>query len=173
MLQPRLRAFQLPTSRGRSSLMGRIVALISLLAIFGFWTVPASASTVGQDLGFDHQVVVIGTGGVRWADMDQTPAIQKFASVSAIGSLVVRNVRSSTCPADGWLAFSAGRRAGALCGERLRPCTLELGGKSAAIVLDDADIAAVVPQLMDAGIMNNGQACVAQTRVLASRQRYD
>ena len=68
---------------------------------------------------------------------------------------------------------AAGRRIGALCGERLRPCTLELGGKSAAIVLDDADLAAVVPQLMDAGIMNNGQACVAQTRILASRTRYD
>ncbi len=68
---------------------------------------------------------------------------------------------------------AAGMKIAAACGERLRPCTLELGGKSAAIVLDDADIATVVPQLMDAGVMNNGQACVAQTRILASRKRYD
>lgn len=68
---------------------------------------------------------------------------------------------------------AAGKRIGALCGELLRPCTLELGGKSAAIVLDDADLDAVVPGLMDAGILNNGQACVAQTRILASRTRYD
>ena len=68
---------------------------------------------------------------------------------------------------------AAGRKIAAACGELLRPVTLELGGKSAAIVLDDADLAAVVPQLLDAGIMNNGQACVAQTRILASRDNYD
>ncbi len=68
---------------------------------------------------------------------------------------------------------AAGMKIGAACGELLRPCTLELGGKSAAIVLDDADIATVVPQLLDAGVLNNGQACVAQTRILASRSNYE
>jgi len=67
---------------------------------------------------------------------------------------------------------AAGMKIGAACGALLRPVTLELGGKSAAIILDDADVAAVVPQLMDAGLMNNGQACVAQTRILASREKY-
>ena len=68
---------------------------------------------------------------------------------------------------------AAGKRIAALCGERLRPCTLELGGKSAAIVLDDADLAQTVQGIIDGGILNNGQACVAQTRILASRSRYD
>ena len=68
---------------------------------------------------------------------------------------------------------AAGRRIGALCGERLRPCTLELGGKSAAIILDDADLSTTIPGLVPNGVMNNGQACVAQTRILASRERYD
>jgi betaine-aldehyde dehydrogenase len=68
---------------------------------------------------------------------------------------------------------AAGRKIGALCGERLKRCTLELGGKSAAIILDDADLATSIPELYGSGIMNNGQACVAQTRVLASRARYD
>ena len=67
---------------------------------------------------------------------------------------------------------AAGMKIGAACGALLRPVTLELGGKSAAIVLDDADLATVVPNLLDAGIMNNGQACVATTRILASRARY-
>jgi len=67
---------------------------------------------------------------------------------------------------------AAGRRIAALCGERLRRYTLELGGKSAAIFLDDADVAASVPALMPAAIMNNGQACIAQTRILAPRGRY-
>jgi betaine-aldehyde dehydrogenase len=67
---------------------------------------------------------------------------------------------------------AAGKRIAALCGEQLKRVTLELGGKSAAIILDDADVADVVPNLIGASLMNNGQACVAQTRILASRDRY-
>jgi betaine-aldehyde dehydrogenase len=67
---------------------------------------------------------------------------------------------------------AAGRRVGALCGERLRPVTLELGGKSAAILLDDVDVEKCIPELLPFAIMNNGQACVAQTRILAPRKRY-
>ncbi|MEY2417454.1 MAG: aldehyde dehydrogenase, partial [Actinomycetota bacterium] len=68
---------------------------------------------------------------------------------------------------------AAGRRIATLCGERLRRVTLELGGKSAAIILDDADVATTIAGLVPAGMMNNGQACVAQTRILASRNKYD
>ncbi len=67
---------------------------------------------------------------------------------------------------------AAGRRIGALCGEQLKRVTLELGGKSAAIILDDADLSTTIGGLLPAMIMNNGQACVAQTRILASRRRY-
>ncbi|HWE65031.1 MAG TPA: aldehyde dehydrogenase [Acidimicrobiales bacterium] len=66
-----------------------------------------------------------------------------------------------------------GKRIGGLCGERLKRCTLELGGKSAAIILDDADLATTIPTLLPNAIMNNGQACIAQTRILAPRGRYD
>ena len=68
---------------------------------------------------------------------------------------------------------AAGRKIGAICGEQLKRCTLELGGKSAAILLDDVDIEGVADELLSAGIMNNGQACVAQTRILAPQSRYD
>lgn len=67
---------------------------------------------------------------------------------------------------------AAGRRIGAICGEQLKRVTLELGGKSAAIILDDADLDATLPTLMPFALMNNGQACVAQTRILAPRSRY-
>jgi len=67
---------------------------------------------------------------------------------------------------------AAGRRIAGICGEQLKRVTLELGGKSAAIILDDADVATAVSGLLPAAIMNNGQACVAQTRILASRARY-
>jgi betaine-aldehyde dehydrogenase len=69
---------------------------------------------------------------------------------------------------------AAGRKIGAICGEQLKRCTLELGGKSAAIILDDADLSTVIPELVpNYSMMNNGQACVAQTRVLVPRSRYD
>jgi aldehyde dehydrogenase (NAD+) len=67
---------------------------------------------------------------------------------------------------------AAGRRIAAICGERLKRCSLELGGKSAAIICDDADLAATMEGLKMASLMNNGQACAAQTRILAPRGRY-
>lgn len=68
---------------------------------------------------------------------------------------------------------AAGRKIGAVCGEQLKRVTLELGGKSAAIILDDADLASTVEGFKLASLMNNGEACAAQTRILASRRRYD
>ncbi|GGR15136.1 hypothetical protein GCM10010282_04250 [Streptomyces roseolus] len=51
--------------------------------------------------------------------------------------------------------------------------TLELGGKSAAVILPDADVATAVAGIVPAAWMNNGQACVAQTRILAPGSRYE
>src|SRR6202046_4487416 len=68
---------------------------------------------------------------------------------------------------------AVGRRIATLCGEHLKRVSLELGGKSAAIILDDADIDKTVKSLKSASLMNNGQACVAQTRILVSERRHD
>jgi aldehyde dehydrogenase (NAD+) len=70
---------------------------------------------------------------------------------------------------------AAGRRIAETCGRLLRPVTLELGGKSAAIVLDDADLdlAKIGNDLFAATLVNNGQTCYLGTRVLAPRSRYD
>jgi len=67
---------------------------------------------------------------------------------------------------------AVGRHIGAVCGDRLKRASLELGGKSAAIVLDDADPERTAAGLRFASFVNNGQACAAQTRVLAPRARY-
>ncbi|HMG40368.1 MAG TPA: aldehyde dehydrogenase [Acidimicrobiales bacterium] len=67
---------------------------------------------------------------------------------------------------------AVGREIGAVCGEQLKRVSLELGGKSAAIVLDDADLARTAAGLRFASYMNNGQACAAQTRVLVPRSRH-
>jgi betaine-aldehyde dehydrogenase len=68
---------------------------------------------------------------------------------------------------------AAGRRVGSLATERLKRVSLELGGKSAAIVLEDVDLAASAFMIAYSGLMNSGQACVAQSRILAPRSRYD
>jgi acyl-CoA reductase-like NAD-dependent aldehyde dehydrogenase len=69
---------------------------------------------------------------------------------------------------------AAGRQIAEVCGRLLRPVSLELGGKSAAIILDDAelDLAAIGQNLFAATLVNNGQTCYAGTRILAPRSRY-
>ena len=67
---------------------------------------------------------------------------------------------------------AAGKRIMSRCGEQVKRVSLELGGKSAAVVLDDADVAAVLPRLVGAAMHLSGQVCGAHTRVLVPRSRY-
>ena len=67
---------------------------------------------------------------------------------------------------------AAGRSIARECGQLLRPVTLELGGKSAAIILEDADLDKLVESLPMVSFLNNGQTCFASTRILAPRSRY-
>ena len=66
----------------------------------------------------------------------------------------------------------AGRAIARNCGELLRPVTLELGGKSAAIILDDADLDVFLQNVPTTSLLNNGQTCFNSTRILAPRRRY-
>ena len=67
---------------------------------------------------------------------------------------------------------AAGKKIGAACGAQLKRFSLELGGKSAAVLLDDVNLDEALPLLMPNAIMNNGEACISQTRILAPRDRY-
>ena len=68
---------------------------------------------------------------------------------------------------------AAGRQIGARCGEQFKRVQLELGGKSAAIILDDADMETTMAGLAVGSFFNSGQVCCAFSRVLAPRSRYD
>jgi aldehyde dehydrogenase (NAD+) len=94
--------------------------------------------------------LVNGRGEVVGAEITAHPDVAKisFTGSSAVGKAILR--------------------AGA---ETLKRVTLELGGKSPSIVLDDADFAAIVPLVVQAGFMNSGQACIADTRILVPRSR--
>lgn len=68
---------------------------------------------------------------------------------------------------------AVGRQIYAAAADRIARVTLELGGKSAAIVLDDMPLDQVLSTLVPGGCMNTGQVCFGLTRVLVSRKRYD
>ena len=70
---------------------------------------------------------------------------------------------------------SAGMEVASTCGRLLKPVMLELGGKSAAVILDDPglDLGEFAERLFAATLLNTGQTCFASTRILASRRRYD
>jgi betaine-aldehyde dehydrogenase len=68
---------------------------------------------------------------------------------------------------------AAGQRIAATCGAQVKPAALELGGKSAAIILDDADLGRYLPSVIDNALRNTGQVCVATTRILVPRTRHD
>ncbi|MCM8739172.1 aldehyde dehydrogenase family protein [Azospirillum sp. A1-3] len=55
--------------------------------------------------------------------------------------------------------------------DTLKRVTLELGGKSPTIILDDANLSRAIPLAINAAFMNSGQACIAGTRLLAPRSR--
>ena len=67
----------------------------------------------------------------------------------------------------------AGRKIGAICGESFKRVQLELGGKSAAIILEDADLPTTLAGLAMGSFFNTGQVCASYSRVLAPRSRYE
>lgn len=68
---------------------------------------------------------------------------------------------------------AVGKRIASICGERIARCTLELGGKSAAVILDDADIAAAAEMLSQGVRMLTGQVCSSLTRYIVARECHD
>lgn len=96
--------------------------------------------------------IVNGRGDVVGEALSRSPDIAKisFTGSSAVGEHLVRTGAAT-----------------------MKRVTLELGGKSPTVVLDDADFARIMPLVLQAGFANSGQACIAGTRVLVPRSRLD
>ena len=106
-----------------------------------------------EAVGFPPGVVNVVTGGRETGDaLVKHPGVDKiaFTGSTAAGRIIARN-----------------------CGERLIPVTLELGGKSAAIVLDDADLDVTLAALRGTSFMNSGQTCFLLSRILVPSSRRD
>jgi len=88
-----------------------------------------------------------------------------------VSELLVRDPRVDKISFTG--STVAGRKIASICGERIARYTLELGGKSAAVVLDDMDIGAAAATLASAECILAGQICSSLTRVIVTRSRHD
>jgi len=91
-------------------------------------------------------------------------------SNNAVAELLVTDPRVDMVSFTG--STAVGRRIAELCAPRMARTLLELGGKSAMIVLDDADLQAALPQAGMAACMHAGQGCALTTRILLPRSRY-
>ncbi|WP_028923057.1 aldehyde dehydrogenase [Pseudonocardia acaciae] len=88
-----------------------------------------------------------------------------------VSELLVRDPRVDKIAFTG--STAAGRRIASLCGERIARVTLELGGKSAAVILDDMDIEQAATTLSGAECFLSGQVCSSLTRIVVTRNRHD
>jgi aldehyde dehydrogenase (NAD+) len=88
-----------------------------------------------------------------------------------VSELLVRNPDVDKVSFTG--STAAGRRIASICGERIARCTLELGGKSAGIILDDYDIDAAAQAIVGPACFLSGQVCASLTRIVVSRKRHD
>src|SRR6202522_1981595 len=95
---------------------------------------------------------VTGLGEVVGAELTKSPDIQKiaFTGSTQIGKLVAKNSLDT-----------------------MKRLTLELGGKSPNIILDDADLATAIPMAVNACYLNNGQACIAASRLFVPENQLD
>jgi aldehyde dehydrogenase (NAD+) len=88
-----------------------------------------------------------------------------------VSELLVRDPRVDKITFTG--STAAGRRIASLCGERIARCTLELGGKSAALILDDMDLNEAATTLARAECALSGQVCSSLTRIIVTERRHD
>jgi aldehyde dehydrogenase (NAD+) len=88
-----------------------------------------------------------------------------------VSELLVRDPRVDKITFTG--STAAGRRIASICGDRIARCTLELGGKSAAVILDDIDIETAARTLSQAECFLSGQVCSSLTRIVVPRSRHD
>lgn len=107
-----------------------------------------------EEAGIPPGVINIVSGGVATGEaLVAHPGVDKISFTGSTG---------------------AGKRIGAACAQDVRRVTLELGGKSAAVVLDDVVVDSKLIKGLVTGVMaNSGQICAAQTRILLPRSRYD
>ena len=146
------------SSRRRAASAAVAASLVVAGVLVGALLTAGAADAADPGQG---RVVVVGVAGLRWADVspEATPALWSLAQHAAIGTVAARSVRSSACPADGWLAISAGARAADAAGATEAECrTLSDPGLGAPVPGWSDYLAAVRDQSYDARLGTLGSA---------------
>jgi aldehyde dehydrogenase (NAD+) len=89
----------------------------------------------------------------------------------AVSELLVRHPDVDKITFTG--STAAGKRIAAICGERIARCTLELGGKSPGVILEDYDVEAAAQSIAALAPMMTGQVCSALTRIIVPRSQHN
>ncbi|MRG45075.1 aldehyde dehydrogenase family protein [Chitinophaga sp. SYP-B3965] len=94
--------------------------------------------------------VLNGNGEVVGNELTRNPGIHKisFTGSTAVGKLLLKNAADT-----------------------MKRVTLELGGKSPSIIVEDADLEKAIPFVLQVGLQNSGQACIAGSRILIPESR--
>ena len=117
-------------------------------------TTTVALARIAQQAGLPDGVlnVVLGTGPEAGQPLVEHPLVRKLAFTGSI---------------------AAGQTIGRIAADKIMPLTLELGGKSACIVFDDADLSAAAQATLRGFTTNAGQVCSASTRLLVHRAIHD
>jgi acyl-CoA reductase-like NAD-dependent aldehyde dehydrogenase len=169
-----------PSQMGRETLVTR--QPVGVVAAVVPWNFPATLAMtkIAPALAAGCTVVIKPSPGTvldsyvfaeAAAEAQVPPGVLNWVAADrAVGAYLVSHPGVDKVAFTG--STAAGRAIARACGELLRPVTLELGGKSAALILEDADLNLVAQGLQSASLFNNGQACYNCTRVLAPASRY-
>jgi aldehyde dehydrogenase (NAD+) len=169
-----------PTSKGRT-LVKRVP--LGVAALITPWNIPLSLILIKLGPALMAACTVV----IKPAPETPMPARALMDAVAEVGlpsgavNLVTGGVETGRAlvahPRVRKVSFTgstqAGREIGEPCGRRLCPVTPELGGKSAAIVLPDADAETLAANILKVTLRNTGQTCKAATRLLLPESRAD
>jgi aldehyde dehydrogenase (NAD+) len=169
-----------PMTRGRTSVKRVPLGVAALITP---WNFPLSLVLIklGPALMAGCTVVIKPAPETPMATRALMDAVAAAGFPPGTVNLVTGGVEAGRAlvahPLVGKMSFTgstkAGREIGEVCGRMLRPMTLELGGKSAAIVLEDTDPAILAANIIKVALRNTGQTCKACTRLLLPETRAE
>ncbi|MFQ6330935.1 aldehyde dehydrogenase family protein [Nocardia sp. CWNU-33] len=140
------------------------------LMIPGVDAVPALLAGAAVVIKPSEATPLSGLGLARgWQEIGAPPVLACVTGLGATGVALVDTVDLVQFTGS----TRTGRAIAARAGERLIPCSVELGGKDAAIVLADADLARAANGIAWGGLVNSGQACISVERVYVEAPVYD
>jgi len=157
---------------------------IGVIGAINAWNSPiaSDAQKIAPALAAGNAVVVKPAEWTPWVSLELGRIITETGLPDGLLSVLpgpgrVVGAALMADPGIGKIVFTGGtetgRRLATQAGERLLPISLELGGKSPVVILDDADVDAAVAGVMYGVFSSSGQSCIAGSRVFVPRHLHD